>query len=133
MGDLFSLPRICIIHLKRFTQSGYYREKNDAAVEYPINGLDLSQWLAHEQEEPALYDLFAVSIHSGGLGGGHYIANAKNLHNGEWYEFNDSSTSAISESEAYTSSAYVLFYKRRDLEMESIAQAKTQSTQSTQQ
>ena len=36
-----------------------------------------------------LYDLFAVSNHYGGLGGGHYTAYAKN--NGKWYDFNDSS------------------------------------------
>merc|ERR1712013_619539 len=109
--DLYSVPRICIIHLKRFTQSGYYREKNDAAVQYPVNGLDLSRWVASEADEPALYDLFAVSIHSGGLGGGHYIANAKNLHNGQWYDYNDSSCSSMNEEDACNDSAYVLFYK----------------------
>merc|ERR1719242_46065 len=120
--DLYSLPSICIIHLKRFTQNGYYREKNDASVKYPINGLDLSKWLSPRKEEVnALYDLFAVSIHSGGLGGGHYIANAKNLHNGDWYDYNDSSCSSMNEESACTDSAYVLFYKKRgDQSMEAI-------------
>merc|ERR1712083_591912 len=72
-------------------------------------------WLSPRKEEVnALYDLFAVSIHSGGLGGGHYIANAKNLHNGDWYDYNDSSCSSMNEESACTDSAYVLFYKRRD-------------------
>lgn len=146
--DLYTLPSICIIHLKRFTQNGYYREKNgmyslhflpsfcvymivtvldwmmlypsDASVIYPIggthdDGLDLSNWLSPRKDKVnAVYDLFAVSIHSGGLGGGHYIANAKNLHNGEWYDYNDSSCSSMNEAEACTDSAYVLFYKKRD-------------------
>eukprot|EP01084_Bolivina_argentea_P124838 221222_1 len=115
--DLYALPAICIIHLKRFTQNGYYREKNDCSVQYPIKGLDLSQWIQSDDSntEDMLYDLFAVSIHSGGLGGGHYIANAKNLDNGEWYEFDDSCVTGISEDAAYTTSAYVLFYNKRDV------------------
>lgn len=39
-------------------------------------------------EEP-IYELYAVSNHYGGLGGGHYTAYGKN--NGRWFEFNDSS------------------------------------------
>eukprot|EP00484_Ammonia_sp_Unknown_P026685 CAMPEP_0197035046 /NCGR_PEP_ID=MMETSP1384-20130603/12943_1 /TAXON_ID=29189 /ORGANISM="Ammonia sp." /LENGTH=1182 /DNA_ID=CAMNT_0042465049 /DNA_START=2250 /DNA_END=5798 /DNA_ORIENTATION=+ len=124
--DLYRLPSICIIHLKRFTQNGYYREKNDAPVSYPINGLNLSNWIQSETEtetesEQQLYDLFAVSIHSGGLGGGHYIAYAKNLDNQQWYEFDDSCVSQINEQDAYTSSAYVLFYVKRNLQTPSIA------------
>merc|ERR1712228_723244 len=120
--ELYTLPSICITHLKRFAQNGYYREKNDASVKYPVKGLDLSKWLSPRKEEVnALYDLFAVSIHSGGLGGGHYIANAKNLHNGDWYDYNDSSCSSMNEESACTDSAYVLFYKKRgDQSMEAI-------------
>ena len=42
----------------------------------------------------AEYDLYAVSNHYGGLGGGHYTAYGKN--NGKWYEFNDSSVRSAS-------------------------------------
>lgn len=46
--------------------------------------------------EPApVYDLFAVSLHSGNLGGGHYTAAAKNFRDGHWYYFNDSSVHRI--------------------------------------
>jgi len=123
--DLYTLPSICIIHLKRFTQNGYYREKNDAPVDYPINGLDLSQYLTHKKDDDndnddGIYDLFAVSIHSGGLGGGHYIAYAKNLDNNKWYDFDDSCVSGINENDAQTSSGYVLFYHKRNIEKKPI-------------
>ena len=62
-------------------------------------------------EEP-LYDLYAVSNHYGGLGGGHYTAFGKN--DGKWYDYNDSSVRATSESSIGGSGAYMLFYKRRD-------------------
>ena len=135
--DLYALPSICIIHLKRFTQNGYYREKNDAPVDYPINGLDLSQYLKHKKngngdcndndndndndsDDEYIYDLFAVSIHSGGLGGGHYIAYAKNLDNNKWYDFDDSCVSSINEQDAQTNSGYVLFYHKRNIEKKPI-------------
>jgi ubiquitin carboxyl-terminal hydrolase 4/11/15 len=41
------------------------------------------------------YDLFAVSNHFGGLGGGHYTAFAKNPLNNKWHDFNDSMVSSI--------------------------------------
>ena len=62
--------------------------------------------------EKAEYELYAVSNHYGGLGGGHYTAYAKN--NGKWHEFNDSSVRSCSESSVCSSGAYILFYKRKD-------------------
>ena len=59
-----------------------------------------------------LYDLYAISNHFGGLGGGHYTAYCKNA--GKWYEFNDSSCRGTSEGSITGSGAYILFYKRRD-------------------
>lgn len=57
------------------------------------------------------YELYAVSNHYGGLGGGHYTAYAKN--DGKWYEFNDSSVRAVSEDSLKGSGAYMLFYRRK--------------------
>ena len=59
-----------------------------------------------------IYELYAISNHYGGLGGGHYTATAKNA--GKWYDFNDSSVRTCSESSIGGSGAYILFYKRRD-------------------
>ncbi len=42
-----------------------------------------------------VYELYAVSNHYGGLGGGHYTAFAKN--DGQWYEFDDSRVSNASK------------------------------------
>ena len=59
-----------------------------------------------------IYDLFAVSNHYGGVGGGHYTATAKN--GDKWYDFNDSSVRSCSSSSICGSGAYILFYQRRD-------------------
>ncbi|GMF36015.1 unnamed protein product [Phytophthora fragariaefolia] len=117
--DLFSLPKVLIFHLKRFryAQNSFYlhRDKISTLVDFPIEGLDLSEFVVGPQNgsEP-IYDLFAVSEHMGGLGGGHYTAIARNPVNKRWFNFNDSHTSETSAEDAVSSRAYVLFYIRRD-------------------
>ncbi|KAI8837580.1 hypothetical protein BC829DRAFT_404956, partial [Chytridium lagenaria] len=67
-----------------------------------------------ESEKSYIYDLFAVSNHFGGLGGGHYTAYAKNPVNGSWYDFDDSRVNPVDESDVKTPAAYMLFYQRRN-------------------
>lgn len=59
-----------------------------------------------------VYDLYAISNHFGSLNGGHYTAYGKNI-DGDWYDFNDSSVSSAGRNVKSTS-AYLLFYRRRD-------------------
>lgn len=128
--DLYRLPTILIIQLKRFEYeegTSYYgqrstiRNKINSLVDFPITGLDLSGIAKGPQETPAIYDLFAISNHHGGLGGGHYTAYGKNFHNGKWYNFNDAMVSEIGTSQLVTSAAYVLFYRRREPEANATA------------
>ena len=60
------------------------------------------------------YDLFAVVNHFGSMQGGHYTAVVKAK--GNWFEYNDSSVTKVSESKVRSASAYILFYKRKDLD-----------------
>ncbi|CAM9508555.1 unnamed protein product, partial [Heterosigma akashiwo] len=66
---------------------------------------------------PARYDLAAVSNHFGGLGGGHYTAYARNEETGKWYDFDDSHVEEIDESRVVTAAGYVLFYIRKDVQI----------------
>jgi len=112
--DLWRLPNILIIQLKRFQYTRHYRSKIETYVEYPLEGLDMSPWTRCEaQKKDSTYDLFAVSCHGGGLGGGHYWAYAKNLIDKKWYTLNDSSVSRMSPEKVRTSDAYLLFYVKR--------------------
>ena len=80
--DLWSVPDVLILHLKRFqyAQNTYFvhRQKLDDLVSFPLRDLDLSSQVLGAKDDPrgCLYDLYAVSEHSGGLGGGHYTATA---------------------------------------------------------
>ncbi|XP_076748225.1 ubiquitin carboxyl-terminal hydrolase 32 isoform X7 [Maylandia zebra] len=60
----------------------------------------------------AIYNLYAISCHSGILGGGHYVTYAKNP-NGKWYCYNDSSCKEVHSEEIDTDSAYILFYEQQ--------------------
>ncbi|KAJ3159743.1 ubiquitin carboxyl-terminal hydrolase [Geranomyces michiganensis] len=64
-------------------------------------------------DDSLVYDLFAVSNHFGGLGGGHYTAYAKNCLDDQWYNFDDSHVSKTDEASIMTPAAYFLFYRRR--------------------
>ena len=65
------------------------------------------------QEIDPQYDLFAVSNHYGGLGGGHYTAFCKVNEANQWYCFDDSHTKPVNPEDVVTPAAYVLFYRRR--------------------
>uniref|UniRef100_A0A8C7G0Z3 Ubiquitin carboxyl-terminal hydrolase n=1 Tax=Oncorhynchus kisutch TaxID=8019 RepID=A0A8C7G0Z3_ONCKI len=112
--DLWSLPRILVVHLKRFSYNRCWRDKLDTVVDFPVRDLNMSEFVCDPKAGPYVYDLIAVSNHYGGMGGGHYTAYGKNKADGKWHYFDDSSVSAASEDQIVTKAAYVLFYQRRD-------------------
>lgn len=71
--DLWTLPQVLIIHLKRFSYSRIYRDKIDTLVDFPITNLDLTDSVKNTDQKIKnnKYNLIAVSNHYGGLGGGH--------------------------------------------------------------
>lgn len=132
--DVYTLPNILIIQLKRFSKdqggvSGYggmgmrmsmmSSSKNSDKIDFPIEGLDMTQYVLDPHTgESNIYDLYAISNHMGSLYGGHYTAHCKNSLDGEWYSFNDSSVGRASANNLVDPSAYVLFYRRRNISFE---------------
>lgn len=73
--DLWRLPEVLVVHLKRFSYSWSLKNKLETFVDFPIDDLDLSGYLVHRIGNlPCKYKLYAISNHYGGLGGGHYTA-----------------------------------------------------------
>jgi ubiquitin carboxyl-terminal hydrolase 4/11/15 len=84
--DLWKMPDVLVIHLKRFSNERAFRDKIDTFIDFPVNGLDLTDRvegkkvaakLAAEGDAAELieetgtndslvYDLFAVDNHFGG-------------------------------------------------------------------
>jgi len=109
--DLFYLPKLFVICLKRFSR-GRYWGKNDDKIDFKINDMDMKEYVCGPDKNNSVYDCFAVSQHYGGTGGGHYTAICKNI-DGNWYEYDDSSCYKASESKVVSSAAYVIFYRRK--------------------
>ena len=109
--ELYYTPKILIICFKRFIKHSTYWEKNEENIIFPINNLDMKEFIVGPDKDHSVYDLFAVSEHYGGTGFGHYTAVCKNFD--KWYSYNDSSVHETSESNIISNSAYVLFYRRR--------------------
>ena len=57
----------------------------------------------------------SLQNHFGTMGAGHYTATVKNERTQEWLYYDDSSVKAYSESDVVSRSAYILFYRRKDL------------------
>ena len=116
--DLWILPPILIVHLKRFRYNDYGKvgSKNDAPIKYPVSQWDLSDSVRSKGGLDPIYDLYAVSNHMGSLGGGHYTALAMNRFDDVWYEFNDSRYRPVEPTihKNHMKSAYVLFYNRSE-------------------
>ena len=109
--ELYYTPKILIICFKRFIKHYTYWKKYDEDILFPINNLDLKEFIIGPDKDHSVYDLFAISQHYGGTGFGHYTAVCKNF--GNWYSYNDSSVHSTNSSDIVSNAAYVLFYRRR--------------------
>ncbi|XP_006642213.2 ubiquitin carboxyl-terminal hydrolase 2a isoform X1 [Lepisosteus oculatus] len=103
-------PKILVLHLKRFSEARVRTSKLSTFVSFPLKDLDLREF-ASENSIHAVYNLYAVSNHSGTTMGGHYTAYCRNPSTGEWHTFNDSRVTPMSSGQVRTSDAYVLFYE----------------------
>eukprot|EP00912_Choanoflagellata_sp_UC4_P001270 UC4_evm2s794 len=120
------LPPILTLSLGRIAMDWTKGErlKIKSKYEYPIE-LDLSKYTVESNHNsPNYYDLFSVVVHSGSPYGGHYTCITKLTYEQQntWFEFNDSRAIPIQNladrlESTYegTQSAYMLFYKRKDL------------------
>ncbi|KAJ7308868.1 hypothetical protein JRQ81_008142 [Phrynocephalus forsythii] len=111
--------------------NGYLCERNahssgslDGQLEMPGDGGEEEE---EEEEEEMMddqrgeicvnpiYNLYAISCHSGIMGGGHYVTYARNP-NAKWYCYNDSSCKELHPDEIDTDSAYILFYEQQGVD-----------------
>jgi len=112
--EVWKVPKIFVIHLKRFVEYNHHWIKSNRLVQCPIEALDPSSWMVSPPVEPLRYDLYASVNHYGRLGSGHYTAHAKK--EGVWRCYDDSSVSIVDESKIISPASYVLFYKLADFD-----------------
>ena len=93
------IPPILMLTLQRFKGG----KKNEDLIKFPMKGLDMSQYMQDStdssngtsNDDKYTYDLFAVINHIGRLYAGHYTAQCFNEEADLWYDFNDSTITAI--------------------------------------
>ena len=108
--QFWSFPNILTIDFKRFNSRN---QKNQILISFPLDNLDLSNYVIGYKKKSYIYELYGVCNHSGGVLGGHYTACVKNA-NGKWYHFNDTSVSEIGLIDSIISpKAYCLFYRKK--------------------
>uniref|UniRef100_A0A674AF68 Ubiquitin carboxyl-terminal hydrolase 8 n=1 Tax=Salmo trutta TaxID=8032 RepID=A0A674AF68_SALTR len=108
--EIWKVPPIILVHLKRFSYEGRWKQKLQTTVDFPLENLDLSQYVIGPRASLKRYNLFGVSNHYGGLDGGHYTAYCKNAMKQRWYKFDDHEVSEISTSTVKSSAAYIFFF-----------------------
>jgi len=112
--NIYRFPRVLVVHLKRFSYRKYSRSKLNTEVVFPPR-LNLTEFMPRRssQQEPPIYNLYAVSNHMGSTGGGHYTAHCNispSRGADSWFTFNDSNVRQTSAAGIGGPSAYVLFY-----------------------
>jgi len=107
--SLYRLPKILVVHLKRFSPSDRCRQKLSSTVTFPLTGLNLSRYT--DSVSNSSYNCYAISNHSGTLYSGHYTAYAKHSQSGQWHSYNDSRVSKCSSSNVISNEAYLLFFE----------------------
>ncbi|XP_063044416.1 ubiquitin carboxyl-terminal hydrolase 8 [Engraulis encrasicolus] len=108
--EIWKVPPILLVHLKRFSYEGRWKQKLQTTVDFPLECLDLSQYVIGPKPSQKGYNLFGVSNHYGGLDGGHYTAYCRNHPKQRWFKFDDHEVSDLSPSSIKSSAAYILFY-----------------------
>ncbi|KAK1935715.1 Ubiquitin carboxyl-terminal hydrolase 2 [Phytophthora citrophthora] len=114
--SVYRLPNVLVLHLKRFSYSTFSRDKVSTSINFPAQSLDIAEYCASDAvvDGSTLYDLTGIVHHMGSLNGGHYTAECLNADTQEWFDFNDASVTALKKPELCSSSAYMLFYQRRE-------------------
>lgn len=122
-------PAQLVIQLKRI--NFFTRRKDDRFVDYPITGLDITDYIDEMRKQEkgdslcCKYNLTAVIVHQGSVDHGHYYAICRfrpraippePIQPESWYHFNDSRVMMYENSDRIiTQGAYTLFYTRNDI------------------
>ncbi|XP_070547285.1 LOW QUALITY PROTEIN: ubiquitin carboxyl-terminal hydrolase 8-like [Ptychodera flava] len=107
--EIWKLPYILLIHLKRFSYEGVWRHKLQTYVDFPLTDFNMRGHVIGPNTKSA-YNLYAVSNHYGTIDGGHYTAYCKHSLTQRWYKFDDTEVYEMSSSGVRSSAAYILFY-----------------------
>ncbi|XP_021727137.1 U4/U6.U5 tri-snRNP-associated protein 2-like isoform X1 [Chenopodium quinoa] len=107
------LPPYVIMHLRRFTKSNNFVEKNPTIVNFPVKNLEMKYYIALKDAEKlrSKYDLMANIVHEGTPIQGSYKVCVQRTSEDQWYEVQDLHVSETKAEMVALSEAYVLMYE----------------------
>ncbi|XP_019093390.1 PREDICTED: ubiquitin carboxyl-terminal hydrolase 21-like [Camelina sativa] len=111
--QLDKLPLVATFHLKRFKNDGLMMKKISKHVEFPLE-LDLLPYMSGNQDSQVStkYHLYAIVEHLGYRASfGHYSSYVRSAPE-TWHKFDDAKVTRISEDDALSTNAYILFFVR---------------------
>ncbi|XP_065063974.1 ubiquitin carboxyl-terminal hydrolase 8-like [Rhopilema esculentum] len=111
--ELWSLPPVVVVQLKRFSSDGIWHNKLQTNVDFPVSNFDMGRHLVGPRRDKAKYELTAVVNHYGSFESGHYTAYCANQN--KWFCYDDNVVSEIDKNKLKSSAAYLLFYTATEL------------------
>jgi hypothetical protein len=120
--NIYRAPKVLAVQLRRFKMSSnnpvvsfFSNKKIETKVDFPLNDLDIRPYCIADLKDniDAIYDLFGVVQHYGGMNSGHYTAMCRN--DDTWFNFNDESVTKANEDSVCDEAAYLLFYIKKNL------------------
>ena len=115
--DLWRLPQVLILHLKRFSFAGRTSRKSHVQVSFPLRDLDLGQLAIgpYPDTHSLVYDLYGVVEHHGSQHNGHYTAYCLNQPAATWFFLDDTAVREVSAGRVREAMAYLLCYSARNV------------------
>lgn len=122
--ELLRLPPYLILYYERFTKNTFFTEKNTHMVDFPMNNLNMTQFLAepdqseetdHKPVGAHSYRLIANIVHDGEPDAGKGTYRVHILHKGteKWFEMQDLYVTEISDTTLITlSEPYIQVWQR---------------------
>jgi ubiquitin carboxyl-terminal hydrolase 8 len=87
----WNFPPLLCFTLQRLLPDG---NKDNRVIRFPIDKLDLSPYVRGYNKEQYVYELMAIGLHHGDIGGGHYTAGVRRA-GGTWVHYNDHMVNAL--------------------------------------